>query len=212
MGVITNNKLSEPQKVQVKALIAKYDGRGWTQHMIVEVIKRQLGISISQPMVGIYRKQMLAETAKAYRGNWEEMVAQKVEQLRDVRREAWDAWVRSSEDAQKLVEEYGQVKEAVGDGDYVTSEEMIKRVITKEGRLPDNAYLNTIMKTLDAERELLGLDECKPGLVTMEQAMFVINAFKDAVREVLQDHPDLWRAVYQRTSALAPLAMEKHDG
>lgn len=195
-------------KLRVKSLIAKYDGRGYTQTMIVGLLKRELGVDISQPMVGIYKRQVWQELARDYKHNRDEAKAQKLEQLRDVRREAWDAWVRSSEDARKTVEEYSQGKEQVSPDDYITSEELVKRVETREGRLPDCAYLNTIRQTLKDERDLLGLDEQREGMVTMAQAVEVINAIKDAVREVLADHPDLWRLVHARTVALAPRAIE----
>lgn len=209
MSVATTNKLSEAQKVQVKSLIAKYDGRGWSTYMLVDVVKQKLGISISQPMVAIYRKQMLAETAKEYRGNRQELVAEKIEQLRDIRREAWDAWVRSSEDARKTVEEYSSGKEQVSPDDYVTSEELVKRVETREGRLPDNAYLNTIRQTLDDERKLLGLDEVKADSIKLEMVLALVDSFQRAALEVFADavaaDPSLAQRFMRRTAQLAPV-------
>src|ERR1700690_3105196 len=154
----TANKLNEVQRLQVKSLILKLDGRGWSQFQIRDELKRQLGVEISQPMVSIYRKQVWQETTTDFHANKEHAVPIKVEQLRDIRREAWSAWERSSEDASKVVLEFANQTEQVGIDDYVTSEVMLKRIETKEGRLPDNAYLTTILKTLEQERQLLGLD------------------------------------------------------
>ena len=169
MSAATSNKLSEVQKTNVKALIAKYDGRGWSTYMLVDLIKNKLGIAISQPMVAIYRRQMLAESAKDYKDSRQEAKAQEIEQLRDIRREAWAAYERSMKDAEKEVEEFATYPD---DGSSAAGSEVrIKRITTREGRLPSNQYLQTVMATLQAERELLGLD------VEKKQAQTVVNVF-----------------------------------
>jgi len=205
-------KFSNTQREEVKALVAKLDRRGYSLWQVRDELERSNGINITNVQVSVYLKQLRAEYKAARLKERQDEVNTKIEQYREIRREAWLAYDRSMEDSHKLVEEYGTDSEAVGVEDYITSEVLLKKIVTKEGRLPDNSYLTTIMRTLEAERELLGLDECKPGLVTLEQALAVIAAIKDAVREVLEDHPDLWRAVAQRTAALAPLSVvDRHE-
>lgn len=201
------NKIkSKTQKLEILQLVAKLDRRGWSQFQIRDEVERQFGTSFAQPMVSRWLKEIREEYRKTIMAERREAVAAKVEQYRDIRREAWLAWERSGEDAKKLVEEYSTSSESVGVDDSVTSEELIKRIITKEGRLPENAYLNTIMKTLEAERELLGLDEPKDKLVTLEQVMSVVSAFKDAARDVLAQHPELLKQFRLRTVQILPVA------
>lgn len=203
-----NKIVSKAQKLEVLQLVAKLDRRGWSQFQIRDEIAKQLGLSVSQPMVSrwigeikeSYRQTILAERREA--------VEAKIEQYKEIRREAWLAYDRSMNDHEKLVEEYGVSSEAAGMDDFVTSEQLVKRIITKEGRLPENAYLTTIMKTLEAERELLGLDETKDKTITLEQCMLAINALRDAARDVLENHPDLLRAFQQRAVQVLPMPAE----
>ena len=207
------NKIkSETAKLEILQLVAKLDRRGWTQFQIRDEVERQFGTSFAQPMVSRWLKEIREEYRKTMMAERREAVAAKVEQYREIRREAWLAWDRSGEDTQKLVEEYGMSSEAVGVDDSVTSEQLIKRIITREGRLPENAYLATIVKTLEAERELLGLDEPKDKLVTLEQVMVVVSAFKDAARDVLSQHPELLKQFRLRTVQILPVAEVVDDG
>src|ERR1019366_7042931 len=109
-------------------MIAKLDGRGWSLWQIKDELKRVLAVEISNPMVCIYRKQIYAEATKDYADNKKNNLAIKLEQLKDVRREAWLAYDRSMLDAEKVVTEFGNQTEQVGFDDYVTSEVMLKRI------------------------------------------------------------------------------------
>jgi hypothetical protein len=84
-----------------------------------------------------------------------------------IREEAWEAYERSKQDTDKSVEEFvpcpSDDKPAPKKGSREGSLLRISIVKTREGRLPANEYLSTIMKTLEAERQLLGLDEQPPG-------------------------------------------------
>lgn len=44
------------------------------------------------------------------------------------------------------------------DGEYAGGLELVKRIEGKEGRLPDNAYLATILRTYEIENKMLGID------------------------------------------------------
>ena len=188
-------KLTDGEKLKVKALALKLDGRGWTQTQIRDSIKRHLGIEISQPMVGIYLKQAWAEAKKDWDERSRDAVEEKVAQLREVRREAWKAWFRSMQDADKHVEEYATTKEQVAPDDFVTSEDLLKRIETKEGRLANNAYLQTIRGTLKDERELLGLDPVAP------QASTNVN--------VVVAGAEFWSGLAKQVAAQAPMAVER---
>ena len=195
MAAPTANKLNDIEKQQVKAMIAKLDGRGWTQHMMRDEIQRRLGLNISQPMVGIYRKQVYADISRDYAESKANSRDIKLEQLKDVRREAWTAYDRSMLDSEKVVEEFADATEQVGFDDFVTSEHRIKRIVTREGRLPENAYLTTVLKTLEQERQLLGLDPEKP------QAQTNVN--------VVVAGAEFWQGLAKQVAAQMPMAVEQ---
>jgi hypothetical protein len=139
---------------------AKMDRRGFTQQQIAD----ELGVHRTQIEYDLkalrkrYAATQLSETGEA--------VSEKVEQLREVRAEAWLAWERSKQDKEKRVNE--KVTEpaepsqsgAAGDASPKTVREEIQRVkdvITTEGRLPANEYLRTIIDSLAEECKLRGL-------------------------------------------------------
>jgi len=192
---------SRTAQEEVKSLIAKMDRRGWTQYEIKEGLKDR-GIDLSQGMISNYLKKIREEYREVMFLNRKEKVEEKLAQYREIRKEAWEAYDKSRENAEKEQEEFGL------DGDMEGSEVRIKRILTTEGRLPDNAYLTTIMKTLESERALLGLDESKDRTVTLEECLALIGAFKDAARDVLGSHPDLLRAYQQRTIQIVPVPIE----
>jgi predicted transcriptional regulator len=150
-------------------------------------------LGVSQPMISYDLKIVRRRYIESQIANRAEQVALKLEQYHEVRSEAWAAWERSKADAGNVVEKFA---DSLGKG-----EQRIKRIVVREGRLPDNAYLTTIMKTLEAERHLLGLDEQAKG-VTADVVMTIINSFAEAARQVLAGHPELLRALNARTMSL----------
>lgn len=148
------------------ATIAQLDRRGHSQHAIAAAVQ------ISQPMVCQYLKKIRKRYEESLISNRAELVAEKLEQLREVRQEAWDAWERSKLNAVttrvhnvKAREDAGKKgKDKLKTG-RTLSESLVKlkEIVTIEGRLPASEYLGIVLKTLDAERELLGLDEYDPG-------------------------------------------------
>jgi hypothetical protein len=81
------------------------------------------------------------------------LVEEKRQQLREARREAWDAWEKSKENARRVVQE------KVQDGQGADGRQ--KTVTTVEGQLPDPAYLRAVLETLRDESALLGLEAPK---------------------------------------------------
>jgi hypothetical protein len=77
--------------------------------------------------------------------------------LRDVRKEAWEAWEQSKENTERQVKELiNESLDANGNPTAGTRQRM-KVIHRTEGRLPKAEYLNIILRTLKSEAELLGL-------------------------------------------------------
>jgi hypothetical protein len=111
------------------------------------------------------------------------LTAEKRAQLRELRKEAWEAWERSKGDRERTVTETrpgalcpkckGQGKDArvkgrvchqcSGTGRMKDSRKLIQ---VHEGRLPSNEYLKTIIETLREEAELLQLTT--PGSINTQ--------------------------------------------
>lgn len=159
------HKHSPTELEEVLERVAVLDRRGWTQHQIAREV------SVSQPMVCGYLKKIRERYKTQQLQHREEAIEEKLEQYREIRREAWAAWERSKEDARsKTVQTTkappkkppnGEKGDAPDTGTLVESQARIMEIVTTEGRLPANPYLATIMETLKAERELLGLDQAK---------------------------------------------------
>jgi predicted transcriptional regulator len=124
--------------------VARLDRRGYSTYDIA----RKLGVTQGQVSYDI--KKIRDRYAKMATEHYAAKVAQKRVEYREVRKEAWEAWERSKEDARRRVEETGT------GGSGSTWE---KTAETTEGRLPDNSYLKTIVDTLKAECDLEGLNK-----------------------------------------------------
>jgi hypothetical protein len=179
------------------------DRRGFGQFDIQDALLKE-GFDLSQPMISVYLKKIREDYKRQEVEDRAAKVRAKLEEYRDIRREAWLAYDRSQKDTFKEQSEYAISEDEGLEG----SEQRIKRIVTIEGRLPENAYLTTIMNTLKAERELLGLDETKDRTITLEQALELVRAFKEAAKDVLGQHPDLLRALQQRTIQIVPVPIE----
>jgi hypothetical protein len=97
-----------------------------------------------------------------------ELLAEKLEQLADIRIQMWDAWERSKENAETNVaeEELRKVYEEFTDGGgkvtrQVVGESMqlVKKMQKIAGRLPEDRYIAKIIDCLKEESRLLGLTE-----------------------------------------------------
>lgn len=160
---------TKTEREEVLAKVAQLDRRGYTQKVIAE----KVGVSI--PQICYYLKKLRMRYIEAQLEDRSALVAMKIEQYREIRKEAWEAWERSKEDKLREVKDFGtpvlrfklkdEDQEEKSDSariNQLSVEEclvLIKKTVTKEGRLPSSEYLNIIMETLTAERKLLGLDE-----------------------------------------------------
>lgn len=136
-------KFTRTDRTRLWMEAARLDRLGYNQFQIGD----KLGVS--QPMACEYLKKarrMWMEQATQERA---QAVADKIELLRETRREAWEEWQRSKQDAEaSTVEEWEGSKGGTS----------TKRILTKEGRLAGAEYMRIILDTIKQERELLGLD------------------------------------------------------
>lgn len=169
-------KLNRQQRITRVAWLHR---RGWTQEQIAaEVGVTQAQVSRDLKLARGFYKSLAA-------GEVKELIEERTEQYRDTLRELWAAWERSKQDAVKVVEERQPEEECVscdGTGKRVSAkgEErtcgsckgkgtvggLIKVVKTVEGRLPDAAYANQILRVLDQLTALQGLEPAKKMRVT----------------------------------------------
>jgi hypothetical protein len=162
------------ETAEVEAEIAKWDRFGLTQRRIVVKIQENLGIKISQPIVCRAIQRVRAEYRESALMHRNEMVVQEMKVLVDVRAEAIEAWERSKRNSRKVIRKKVPPRDCfkckgTGAGGNKGPCKVCggKKVIkfppevtsTVEGRLPASEYLNVIIQTNRAIRELLGLDE-----------------------------------------------------
>lgn len=101
-----NGKItSDTHRQQVYAEIAKLDRRGYTQWDIATTLKEMGLIDVSQMMICQYLKDIRKRCLEQMVEERKAAIAEKIEQYREVRREAWDAWERSKADIVTRVEE-----------------------------------------------------------------------------------------------------------
>lgn len=169
-GESTRNRRAAIPRVQNLVQVAILDRRGYDRHEIAA----RLGISeasVIKSIDEIHAKYMsMAIQEKAM------LIEEKRAQLRELRKEAWEAWERSKADGYRKVTEtrpgavcplcLGEGKnqragmrnrpctQCGGTGKLKDSTRITK---VREGRLPANEYLKTIIETLRDEQELLGL-------------------------------------------------------
>ena len=124
--------------------------RGWTLRQIAE----NVGVTLQQ--IDYDLRVARNEQIKRMHVSAESLIAEKVAAYENIRMTAWAAYDASVSNLERETEEYAlQTDEQT----MMASEVRIKRIVMREGRLPANVYLSTIMQTLQAERELLGLDQ-----------------------------------------------------
>ena|ERR1700734_1406307 len=187
-------KLTQVQQATAKRVIAKLDRRWWTQTQIRDELKREHGIDISQPMVGIYKRQLHKEIVEDYKREKKDADAEMVDRLCEVIRNAWHAYDLSMADETETREEFADQSEQVSPDDYVTSERRIKRIVTVAGRLPENAYLTTVLKAMAQIADIRGLVD--KGSATSNTLNVVVAG------------AEFWSGLAKQVAAAMPLAVE----
>lgn len=148
-------RFTPTEREKVIERVAELDRQGWTGYAIAAEI------GVSRPMVSVYLKKVRQRYVAEQVGHRAELVAEKCAQYKEVRRHAYACFFRSFAGKERTVEEEALRKaaEEAADGDYEASMRLVKRVTTREDRLPGAEYLRVVRETLDAERAMLGLDE-----------------------------------------------------
>ena len=119
--------------------------RGWTKTAIAE----KLGVH--QTQISYDWKCILKEVMEARDKDLEELIAIKLEEYGEIKREAWAAWEQSKKDRQRLMNE--ATTNHFGESN--------KQSETIERGNWSSEYLRTIINCLAAERELQGLNPAK---------------------------------------------------
>lgn len=181
-------------KEEVVTRIGELDTRGYT----AEQIGKQLSLTPGEV------KHHLTQVNKGYscyvHDERIDYVREKLAQYREVRREAWEAYERSKLDRERITEDHAAPwdvepvpKARKGKAASKASKEpesmlkLVRRSTMKEGRLPASEYLVIVLKCLEAERELLGLDA--PTRVDVQtvainwEAMLVVGTVQDPFAE-----------------------------
>ncbi len=162
-------KFTETEREAVFEYVALLDRRGHRQYDIGRLVAEKFGKGITQPRVS----QMLTELRERYRAsyitNTQELIAEKVAQLREVRLEAWAEYNRLDHKITKRTKQYElrEKKDAnrptgVGSKARIRQIEYemrkVKEIVVKEGtRGKRLECLNIVMATLVEESRLLGL-------------------------------------------------------
>ena len=161
-------------KEEVLSVVAKYHRRGYTQQQIREKLKSDVKLEVSVPMVCNYVKEIRKRYAATTQETHAALVAEKVEQLNEVIAEAWAAYEWSKRDTQKVTREKAlrkPVEEKVvekvkikGHSKRRTTEQeveailtTVKVMVTREGRIPANEFLLTIIRAHELQMKLLGV-------------------------------------------------------
>lgn len=160
--------------------IAQMHNRGYSQTEIA------IKMGLTQAAISIKLKQIRQKYVQQQEEWTHDMIAEKLEQYREVRKEAWEAWERSKLDSKKRVKEVSPSKpKQLDDGTVEEQEARVKLILTKEGRLPSAQYLQIVLDTFKAERDLLGLDEAKK--VEVNASVFSWDTLLQGIQEAVPD-------------------------
>ena len=190
-GVVPK-RVTQDREARVQR-VAELDRRGWT----LQRIARELGVSVPQASddlkvaVGWYKEQAGADLAAK--------VERACAALMDVRAEAWDAWVRSCEDAVTFTQEKAPAlpeddaddptlppREGPGEPRTPPLKEIhpvVKVTTRRVGPAGDPRFLSIIKETIAEEARLRGLypdPKAGGGSVTVEGGKDFWDKFLDA--------------------------------
>lgn len=156
---MSGHSRTKTERVIALEEVARLDRRGYNQFQIADLL------GVTQQQVSYDLKAIRKQYAEATIATRAEYVAEKIEQLREVEREAWAAWDRSKENHERTTETTEKVEQPVAAPSASTETTLgpegggnrLKTIIMKEGRLPESAYLQTIIACHKEEAALRGL-------------------------------------------------------
>jgi predicted transcriptional regulator len=149
---------------QMMAIVAKMDRRGYSYGQIAEVL------GVTPEAVGEHVRRLKREYRAIAIEDLEESIGEKIEQYKEMRREAWEAWERSKERFEEVTEteslpiriEDTRGKKDKGDKsgrkDRNSPELRTVSKVTKSVYKSGAEYLRIVLTCLEAERKLRGTD------------------------------------------------------
>lgn len=156
----TNTRAKGPKRTNDQLILDRAETvsllrRGWTK----TAIATKLGVHPTQ--ISYDWKKILKELVAARDSDLEELIAIKLEEYAEIKREAWEAWERSKRERNRRVLEsstYGGSGAGGEDGEGGGGSERTREVLTVDDGQWSSEYLKTIVQCLNAERELRGLN------------------------------------------------------
>jgi hypothetical protein len=131
-----------PAKVLTdRAEITKLKRRGWSNQMIAE----HLGVAYGT--VCADWKVVITEITRHRDEDAKALIAEKLEEIAEIKKEAWEGWIKSKEDAMKRVEE--SISSATGARE--------KNSLETVGQTGNPSFLATVIKCVESECKLLCL-------------------------------------------------------
>lgn len=160
-------------------VVAFYYNRAFSQAKIAEMVKKERGISVSQPMISGYIKKL----KKRWRTSDDERIDHVnavVEQLKTIKQECWAAYELSKKGERTVTREFAippKLKTALdkvdasADGDAPSPAQKEMRLLRKQikdmSRLPAVQYLDMILKCVALEVAIRGLEAPKEAKLTV---------------------------------------------
>lgn len=186
-GRPTGPKFTPSEREAVLELVAHLDRHGYNQYDIARRVGKEFGeekelnqATISDMLKLIRERYMILQNA-----NRDEDIAITRMRIRDVYRQAYEAWERSCTGVERVVEEHmlrpipspGRKKGNKIDQSVELERklELIKRTIMREGRAGASQFLNVMADCIKQERELRGLDEPKRTINDVNASVVQVN-------------------------------------
>lgn len=154
------NKVVPPYKGiqghQVKNYIQRLEAFGYSQSQIGQMVGVKFGRPLKQPTISKYVCKTRDRLVKELVQDRQQLAAQQVQALRQVRQTAYEAWIKTLEPYRK---------------DVLTKEGLI--VTLESTRTPAAEFLTIVLATYKQEAQLLGLDA--PSKVDVKQAVVQLD-------------------------------------
>lgn len=172
--------------------------RGSSYDEIRQAIHAETGCELRNGAIGYLLRKARQVYIDAIKGSQVELIAEKIVEYREIRKECWRAYELSKQDREQETQEEVNADLLIATskrGDLREHRELVsdlvrmRRIVVREGRLPHCAYLALIAKTLDAECELLGLKPEKLLAVLMPTTQQESTLLDDARRVIVRPDP-----------------------
>lgn len=153
---MAERKLRPLESVEVQTHIARLHNYGYDQDTIALKISKITGQDISQQLVSYYLKKIRKKLSEAFAEERDILADQALSQLRQVRKDAYEAYRKTLKPLEKQV--------LSPDGEVIT---------LVNHRDPSSQFLNIVRETIIDEIKLKGLNE--PDRIKMESQVQVLD-------------------------------------